>query len=121
MRGWFFGTRLMSPRCVLPSSPRRVYMRVRLTAMAAGHGNIPAVQGRWTGKPVRNRRGPATVTGDTPRTWAAATGVWPPPLGRSTRTGKARGRSPGARRPPADHRHEYGPRGKGVGSAHEAH
>jgi hypothetical protein len=45
---------------------------VRFTVMAAVSYSIPVVQGRWTGKPVRLRRGPATVTGDARRTAIAS-------------------------------------------------
>src|SRR6476661_6640530 len=42
-------------------------MRVRLTVMPGAGYSMGPRQGRWTGKPVRNRRGPATVTGDADR------------------------------------------------------
>ena len=82
-------------------------MRVRLTVTRASNGNIARVQGRWSGKPVQVRRGPATVTGEAPRT---------EPLDRVPRSGKARGgraREPGDLPPTVAIR---GPRGKGVGS-----
>ena len=76
--------------------------------MALRHGNISARhKGRWTGKPVRIRRGPATVTGGAPRRarHGAATG----PLSGPGRRGEV---GPEARRPPSDHQAER-PRGRG--------
>src|SRR5918995_6667360 len=68
-------------------------MRVRLTVIARWGGYHAARPGRGTGKPVRIRRGPATVTGEAHRTrpQAAATGL-------AARAGKApegRARKPG--------------------------
>src|SRR3954470_23674732 len=60
-------------------------MRVRLTVTATTECRMAPFRGRWTGKPVRFRRGPATVTGDAPRTT---------PLARRERTGEARGGRP---------------------------
>ena len=74
---------------------------------AARHGNIPAVQGRWSGKPVQVRRGPATVTGDAHRT--DATG---PPCGPGRRERVEPGSQETSLRPSP----LRGPRGKGVGS-----
>ena len=72
-------------------------MRVRLTVMAlCATVTSRAVQGRWSGKPVQVRRGPATVTGDAHRIR---------PLFRSAGREGASGSSPGARRPASDRRH----------------
>src|SRR5689334_6629660 len=77
-------------------------MRVRLTVMGSllPRYRITSVQGRWTGKPVRIRRGPATVTGGAHRT-RRMTPQATEPAARGS--GKARsGSVPGARRPPSD-------------------
>src|SRR4051794_6333293 len=67
-------------------------MRVRLTVTPVA--KVPSAPFRvgGQGKPVRNRRGPATVTGDATRTSARA----PEPLGRRRRSGKARDGRPGS-------------------------
>src|SRR3954462_9756868 len=67
-------------------------MRVRFTV--TGGAKVPSALFRvgGQGKPVRNRRGPATVTGDATRTSARA----PEPLGRRRRSGKARDGRPGS-------------------------
>src|SRR3954466_9705075 len=67
-------------------------MRVRLTV--TGRATVPSAPFRvgGQGKPVRIRRGPATVTGDATRTSAAAL----EPLVRRRRPGKARGGRPGS-------------------------
>src|ERR671939_1701979 len=67
-------------------------MRVRLTV--TGRAKVPSAPFRvgGRGKPVRVRRGPATVTGDATRTSAAALG----PLDRRRRPGKARDGRPGS-------------------------
>src|SRR5215218_6300620 len=39
-------------------------MRVRFTVIGRPRLDLSVDQGRWSGKPVRIRRGPATVTGD---------------------------------------------------------
>src|SRR4051812_20654537 len=67
-------------------------MRVRLTV--TGRATVPSAPFRvgGQGKPVRIRRGPATVTGDATRASAAAL----EPLGRRRRPGKARGGRPGS-------------------------
>src|SRR3954469_2358711 len=67
-------------------------MRVRLTVTPVA--KVPSAPFRvgGQGKPVRNRRGPATVTGDATRTSARA----PEPLGRRRRAGKARDGRPGS-------------------------
>src|SRR3954469_24083094 len=74
----------MSPRWVSPSSPRRVEIPGQVDGhLARRTVTSGPVQGRWTGKPVEIRRGPATVTGDAERRrliGAAATG--PPRAGR---------------------------------------
>ena len=73
-------------------------MRVRLTVTGRAGYSMGSVHGRWTGKPVRIRRGPATVTGEAHRTrpQAAATGH------RSASREGAGGSGPEARRPPSD-------------------
>ena len=58
---------------------------------------------------MRNRRGPATVTGDAERTRPRG----PQPLARHVRAGKAREVGPEARRPPSDRKAEK-PSWKGV-------
>src|SRR3954462_3572672 len=67
-------------------------MRVRFTV--TGGAKVPSALFRvgGQGKPVRNRRGPATVTGDATRTSASA----PEPLDRRRRPGKAREGRPGS-------------------------
>src|SRR3954453_654497 len=67
-------------------------MRVRLTV--TGRAKVASAPFRvgGQGKPVRNRRGPATVTGDATRTSASA----PEPLDRRRRAGKARDGRPGS-------------------------
>src|SRR3954466_11832795 len=62
-------------------------MRVRLTVTARPSVGWRRSEVGGQGKPVRFRRGPATVTGDAPRTT---------PLARRERTGKARGGRPGS-------------------------
>src|SRR3954464_11758836 len=105
-------------------------MRVRLTVTTATIARVPAA-GRGSsigscprvggqGKPVRLRRGPATVTGDAPRTpGRGARGPPPPPGGGgpgshwvAQRPGKARVVGPEARRP-APAVKPIRPRGKG--------
>src|SRR3954452_21934119 len=75
-------------------------MRVRLTV--TGGAKVPSALFRvgCQGKPVRNRRGPATVTGDATRTSASA----PEPLDRRRRTGKARDGRPGSQETCPDHK-----------------
>src|SRR3954468_6921368 len=75
-------------------------MRVRLTV--TGGAKVPSALFRvgGQGKPVRNRRGPATVTGDATRTSASA----PEPLDRRRRTGKARDGRPGSQETCPDHK-----------------
>src|SRR3954453_8000433 len=67
-------------------------MRVRLTV--TGRATVPSAPFRvgGQGKPVRIRRGPATVTGDATRTSAAAL----EPLDRRRRPGKAGSGRPGS-------------------------
>src|SRR5215210_174765 len=67
-------------------------MRVRLTV--TGVAKVPSVpfRGGGQGKPVRIRRGPATVTGDATRTSAATL----EPLARRRGAGKARSGRPGS-------------------------
>ena len=83
-------------------------MRVRFTVMAClvYHARRP---GRWSGKPVRIRRGPATVTGEAHRRAALAPPVTEPPRSGPGRRGEV---GPEARRPPSDRQAER-PRGKG--------
>src|SRR3954453_3051497 len=75
-------------------------MRVRLTV--TGRAKVASAPFRvgGQGKPVRNRRGPATVTGDATRTSASA----PEPLDRRRRTGKARDGRPGSQETCPDHK-----------------
>src|SRR3954447_11735512 len=75
-------------------------MRVRFTV--TGGAKVPSALFRvgGQGKPVRNRRGPATVTGDATRTSASA----PEPLDRRRRTGKARDGRPGSQETCPDHK-----------------
>ena len=84
------------------------------------HGARPTVTSRpfrvgGSGKPVRIRRGPATVTGD-----AAASGIRAAATVRTRGPGRREGSSPGARRPASD-RASRGPRGKGLAHAEDAH
>src|SRR3954470_14882070 len=67
-------------------------MRVRLTV--TGGAKVPSALFRvgGQGKPVRIRRGPATVTGDATRTSVATL----EPLDRRRRAGKARSGRPGS-------------------------
>ena len=68
-----------------------------------------SVQGRWTGKPVRDRRGPATVTGDAEAHAARESrSHWV-----ATRDREGAEVGPEARRPPSDHKAEK-PSWKGV-------
>src|SRR5689334_12082921 len=72
-------------------------MRVRLTVIPGPGYSMGLRPGRWTGKPVRIRRGPATVTGE-----AAARDRSVASTGTAARAGKERQVVPGARRPPSD-------------------
>src|ERR1039458_7945313 len=93
-------------------------MRVRLIVI----GSFPsvaerydgAVIGRWHGKPVQHRRGPATVTGDVHRTRASAR-HWLAIASREGAAGSAR--KPGDLRRPQAH---IDPRGKGL-ATHATH
>src|SRR5713226_815029 len=84
-------------------------MRVRLTVTVTRIGCSVTYRVGGPGKPVKVRRGPATVTGEARRTRTNAQGHWD-----ARRPGKARpGGSPEARRPAADHQAET-PSRKGV-------
>src|SRR4051812_8101021 len=77
-------------------------MRVRLTVIGrSGSDTMALVHGRWTGKPVRLRHGPATVTGK-----PTAGGLEPRPLARHARREGAGGPGPEVRRPPSDRKPE---------------
>src|SRR3954453_13548037 len=67
-------------------------MRVRLTVTGRAKVASAVFRVGGQGKPVRIRRGPATVTGDAARTSASA----PEPLDRRRRAGKARDGRPGS-------------------------
>src|SRR3954471_7103001 len=67
-------------------------MRVRLTVTGCAKVASAVFRVGGQGKPVRIRRGPATVTGDAARTGASA----PEPLDRRRRAGKARDGRPGS-------------------------
>src|SRR5450755_464770 len=93
-------------------------MRVRLTVMGSPRSVAErydgAVIGRWQGKPVQYRRGPATVTGEVRRTRASA-GHWLAIASREGAAGSAR--KPGDLRRPQAH---IDPRGKGL-ATHATH
>src|SRR3954449_11275963 len=89
-------------------------MRVRFTV--TGGAKVPSALFRvgGQGKPVRIRRGPATVTGDATRTGAHAL----EPLDRRRRPGKARGGRPGSQETSPDRR-LISPSRKGVASCQD--
>ena len=74
-----------------------------------------AVIGRWHGKPVQHRRGPATVTGEVHRTRRRGAGHWLAIASREGAAGSAR--KPGDLRRPHAH---IDPRGKGL-ATHATH
>ena len=76
---------------------------------------MAAVIGRWHGKPVRSRRGPATVTGEVRRTRPPGAGHWLASASREGAAGSAR--KPGDLRRPHAH---IDPRGKGL-ATHASH
>src|SRR5688572_11202625 len=82
-------------------------MRVRLTVTGRAGYSMGSVNGRWTGKPVRIRRGPATVTGEAHRTRPR-----PQPLVSQREPGRRRRVEPGSQETSLRPK-PISPRGKG--------